>query len=545
MSYERLTFKVASEAHEFEQIHRLNYRTFVEEIPQHPANDEKLLVDRFHHENSYYICMDGDRLTGMLAMRSKRPFSLDSKVAGLDSFLPSGACACEFRLLAVEPEYRKPGLFAGLLRFAAAEATDRGYNLAVASGTLRQTRLYSRMGFVPFASAVGTADASFQPMYLSLETARKMLARIGSPEAVPAAKVSFMPGPVEISRSVQRAFARPPISHRSAQFLQMTKDLKERLLALTGAQFVELLLGSGTLGNDVVAAQLKLLSGRGLLLSNGEFGDRLVDHAGRMGLEFELLSGRWGEPFDMGRVEAVLATKPEISWLWTVHCETSSGILNDIAMLGKICEKHQVRLCLDCTSSLGTLDLDLRQIYLASSVSGKGLASFPGIALVFSDYEAKADSRLPRYLDLGYYRQKDGTPFTHSSNLVAALQQALVELRPSERFDRIKQASKGLRRQLAKCGFELLTDEKHSSPAVITVKLSPKISSLQFGETMESYGWHLSYRSSYLLERNLVQICLMGGVTEEQCAAMAADFETVADEVLNITVMQKRGNYVS
>ncbi|HRE06968.1 MAG TPA: hypothetical protein PKX00_15250 [Opitutaceae bacterium] len=31
-----LHFKLATEAWEFEAIHRLNYRTFVEEIPQHP-----------------------------------------------------------------------------------------------------------------------------------------------------------------------------------------------------------------------------------------------------------------------------------------------------------------------------------------------------------------------------------------------------------------------------------------------------------------------------------------------------------------------------
>jgi len=30
-----LIFKIASEDWEFEQIHRLNYRTFVDEIPQH------------------------------------------------------------------------------------------------------------------------------------------------------------------------------------------------------------------------------------------------------------------------------------------------------------------------------------------------------------------------------------------------------------------------------------------------------------------------------------------------------------------------------
>ena len=236
MIYNRLTFKVASEADEFEQIHRLNYRTFVEEIPQHPPNDQKVLVDRFHDENTYLLCLDGQQLVGMMVLRSSRPFSLDDKVAELDSYLPRGAAVCEFRLLAVEPEYRKPGVFARLLRFAVGEGIKRGHNLAVASGTVRQTRLYARMGFVPFAEPVGPIEASYQPMYLTLSTVQKLFARLGAPcEELPP-PVSFMPGPVEISAAVQQAVGQPPVSHRGAPFLAMVADVKERLLEVFSAR---------------------------------------------------------------------------------------------------------------------------------------------------------------------------------------------------------------------------------------------------------------------------------------------------------------------
>jgi hypothetical protein len=43
-----LVFKAATEDWEFELIHRLNYRTFVEEIPQHQASPTHRLVDKFH-----------------------------------------------------------------------------------------------------------------------------------------------------------------------------------------------------------------------------------------------------------------------------------------------------------------------------------------------------------------------------------------------------------------------------------------------------------------------------------------------------------------
>src|SRR5438105_14220566 len=75
-----LIYKIASEAREFEQIHALNYRTFVDEIPQHAPNGRAQLVDRLHHENTYVVCLDGERLAGMVALRAERPFSLDEKL---------------------------------------------------------------------------------------------------------------------------------------------------------------------------------------------------------------------------------------------------------------------------------------------------------------------------------------------------------------------------------------------------------------------------------------------------------------------------------
>src|SRR4026209_2180085 len=85
-----LTFKIASEPAEFEGVHRLNYKTFVEEIPQHANNPEERLVDKFHAENTYAICLHGDRLVGMVAGRGQRPFSLDHQMPKPDSLLPPG-----------------------------------------------------------------------------------------------------------------------------------------------------------------------------------------------------------------------------------------------------------------------------------------------------------------------------------------------------------------------------------------------------------------------------------------------------------------------
>ena len=73
---------------------------------------------------------------------------------------------------------------------------------------------------------------------------------------------------------------------------------------------VQILLGSGTLANDAVAAQLTLEKKPGLILSNGEFGERLADHAKRFGLTFDTLKFPWGQAFDLDVVQQFLSRSP-------------------------------------------------------------------------------------------------------------------------------------------------------------------------------------------------------------------------------------------
>ena len=44
-------FKLASSKDDFIKIHKLNYETFVEEIPQHSPNENGMLIDAFHEKN--------------------------------------------------------------------------------------------------------------------------------------------------------------------------------------------------------------------------------------------------------------------------------------------------------------------------------------------------------------------------------------------------------------------------------------------------------------------------------------------------------------
>jgi aspartate aminotransferase-like enzyme len=521
-----LVFKTAAEDWEFEQIHRLNYKTFVEEIPQHKASPTQRLVDKFHPENTYLICLCGRKLAGMLAVRGNRPFSLDQKLDNLDTYLPSGRNVCEIRLLAVDKKFRGAQVLQGILALLWQHGIEKGYDLAIISGTPRQFRLYQHLGFVPFGPSVGSGEAQFQPMYVTLETfeatAREFLRSSPSRAFQPSA-VNFLPGPVTVRREVRRAFEQAPESHRAEAFTKDFQAVKQILCELVRAKNVELLLGSGTLANDVIAGQISLEEKRGLILSNGEFGERLLDHAQRFGLDFETTEMSWGEPFDLKALRERFERSRPPGWLWCVHCETSTGVRNDLESLKSLCAEFQVKLCLDCISSVGTMPVDLTGVHLASCASGKGLRAYPGVAMVFYSHQIAVTHglrRLPRYLDLCHYAAQQGIPFTFSSNLLHALHAAIKRVPWEKHFAELLDLSAWLRPKLRELGFELIGEDANTSPAVVTISLPSHLNSVKIGALIQEAGYLLSYNSDYLRRKNWIQICLMGECAKQKIVSL-------------------------
>ncbi len=511
-----LEFKIASDIVEFEQIAKLNYETFVEEIPQHDANPVRVLEDKFHNENVYIICLDSGELVGMIAVRDKRPFSLDHKLENLDSYLPESSSLCEIRLLSVKTGRRHRKVIQGLFILLAEYCEEMNYDLALISATPSQSELYQKLGFIPFGSLVGKENAAYQPMYMTCESylkfkeGNKLLSRMREPKPLDRIPLNLLPGPVSVKPSVKSAFVSSPVSHRSPVFIKDLKSVKAILSSLVNSKHVEILMGSGTLANDAVAYQLSLIRGKGLIISNGEFGERLCDHAVRTGLSFNSIKLKWGNSFTPGAIEKALQSDRKINWLWVVHAETSSGILNDLEILKKICTARDVLLCLDCVSSLGTTPLDLSDVYLASGVSGKGLASYAGLSFVFYNHEiSPAPCFIPRYLDIGGYAKSEGVPYTLSSNLIYALKESIENTDFERRFGTLRELSLWLRGKLRHLGFLIIASEENFSPSLTTIVLPPQISSRELGERLEREGFFLSWRSVYLQKRNWIQISLM------------------------------------
>lgn len=505
-------FKTASEPWEFEQINSFNYETFVEEIPQHPANAQQTLTDAFHKENTYLICVRDRQVLAMLAIRGKRPFSLDKKLDNLDAYLPSGRSLCEVRLLAARQSIRNSRIVRGLIAEAVAHCHRQRYNLALISGLLEQVKLYTHLGFVPFGPVVGNGKARFQPMYLTTEAHAASKSSFLQDTDRP---VNFLPGPVSVSAAVRKALSEMTLSHRSRDYLQLHHTTQNLLKQLTGANHVQIFTGSGTLANEVIAGQLSLLPGKGLILSNGEFGERLIRQAQSFGLNFEVLRLSWGSPFKEIDIRQILCRTSNLRWLWVVCSESSTGMLNDSEMLRATAKEHGLCLCLDCISAIGNTPVNLQDIYLASACSSKGLGSIAGLAIVFYNHTLTPANRpLPTYVDLFSYEKADGVPFTIPSNLVAALATALKERDFKQRFSRIAAQDSWLRRRFHRLNLTPLASNQRACSGILTLVVRKPLSSRKIGDRLKEAGFLISYESRYLLERNWIQICLMSDISK-------------------------------
>lgn len=480
--------KIARTETEYEKIAKLNYSTFVEEIPQHEVNEASMRVDPYHNENTYLVVLNDKELVGMIALRADRPFSLDQKIGKVEAYLDDVGKICEIRLLAVRKEHRNGRVFFLLARALSDYCCEEGFDAAVISGTTREMKLYGQIGFHPFAEPVGAGEAVFIPMVTTRTAyAHSVAARLQAKRRL------FLPGPMKLTEELARPFTEEPMSHRSSTFQAIYQEAKDKLKEMAKVS-PYLLSGSGTLANETMLAQISRLDERGLILANGEFGERLIKQAKRWQLDFDSVEQNWGAKFSEVKIEKFLE-EGQYGWLLLVHGETSTGMVNDMESIGALCKKYQVKLCADCISSFGAIPFSLEQCWLATAVSGKAIGTMSGLAIVFANHEVTEDESLPSYIDLGRYQHD--IPFTLPYSLLKSFGIALKQY-PKRygllqgRFDTMKQQIKEW--PLVAEGF----------PTAISISTEDQFN--DFPQDAHLSGFELHAQSGYLKKRGIFQI---------------------------------------
>ncbi len=246
------------------------------------------------------------------------------------------------------------------------------------------------------------------------------------------------PGPQTTSKSVKQAMVHDWGSRDSA-FVALNRQVMERLPEIVhgeGRYVTVPMQGSGTFAVEAMLTTFAQKDGCVLVLVNGAYGQRakrILDIAGRKAIVHETPEDR---PPDLAAVDRILAKALEITHVFAVHCETTSGILNPIEAIAAVAARHGKRLLIDAMSAFGALPLDSRSspFDAVAASANKCLEGVPGLGFVICRREALAETEgRATTLTLDLFDQnrnfeKTGQfRFTPPIHVIVAFHQALEE----------------------------------------------------------------------------------------------------------------------
>jgi 2-aminoethylphosphonate-pyruvate transaminase len=194
------------------------------------------------------------------------------------------------------------------------------------------------------------------------------------------------------------------------------------------------LRGSGPFSVEAAVGPVVPRDGHVLVLDNGAYCKRLGKLATLMGRRTTIMEHPEDEPVSATALEAKLRADPSITHVGFIHCETGTGVLNPLAAVAEVCERHGKGLIVDAMSSFAALPIDAREIRLDALVaaSGKCLEGVPGMGFVFlrrsvlAGCEGHSHSLAMDLFDQHAYMEKTGQwRFTPPTHVVAALAEAL------------------------------------------------------------------------------------------------------------------------
>jgi aspartate aminotransferase-like enzyme len=351
----------------------------------------------------------------------------------------------------------------------------------------------------------------------------------------------MMPGPVPVAPRVLRAMSKPMINHRSAEFAAVYDDCREILADVYQTKNdIFVISGSGTAGMEAAVGSVVESGDKVVAIENGKFGQRFKDLSALYGdvvpLEFE-----WGTSVDLEMVKEKLEAGAKAITL--VHNETSAGILNPAAEIGKLAKKHDALFIMDGVTSLGGDDVKVDEwgVDIAVVGSQKCLAAPPGLAMVSVSekaFEVMNDVKKRLYYnDLKAYKKsgdkaRTETPYTPAIPLFYALQEALHIVKEEgmeERINRHKVLSEAVRAGVAEMNIEMLpqlNDYSQYSNTVSAMKAPEGIGGEDIKGDMKKRGIIIAGGQEHL-KGKIFRIGSMGNVTARDVLSTIQGLEIV------------------
>lgn len=314
------------------------------------------------------------------------------------------------------------------------------------------------------------------------------------------------PGPTQVAENVRQARAMECTNpDLDLEFFDFYKETCELISSLLGTENETLILsGEGILGLEAACASLTEAGDKVLVLDNGLYGEGFKDFVSMYGGEPVLYTTDYKNTINIEDLEKFLEKNHDFKYATVVHCDTPSGMLNDISKICPLLKKYGIMTVVDSVSAMfgEYVNVDEFQIDLLCGGSQKAVSAPPGLTFVVISDTAKAamhnrSTSIPAfYANLtifdNYYENK-WFPYTMPISDIYGLRAALDNIKDDvDMLKRHKIVAGKVRNTLIENGFKLYQETGFSN--TVTVFEVPKGMTADYilEEMKKRYGIMLS-----------------------------------------------------
>jgi len=196
-------------------------------------------------------------------------------------------------------------------------------------------------------------------------------------------RLLMTPGPTALPPSVRSAMGRPLVHPDvEPEFTGYYRDLLDDLRSAYGTDDDVLVLGGeGILGLEAAMASVLSPGDEVLCLANGVYGAGFADFVEMQGAVPTVHETDWRTGFDPRAIEELVADGEYVA-ATMVHCETPTGLLNDLDEVLGVLQDAGVLTVVDAVSSLGGTPVPVDRIDVCLGASQKCFSSPPGLTTV-------------------------------------------------------------------------------------------------------------------------------------------------------------------
>lgn len=199
-------------------------------------------------------------------------------------------------------------------------------------------------------------------------------------------KLIMTPGPTYIHEEVRQALAmeitNPDLDHNFYEFYKETCDAVKTILKTEND--VLILSGEGILGLEAACASLVEPGDRVLCIDNGIFGHGFGDFLNMYGGDVTYHESDYRKSIDVSDLRTFLENDHDFKVATIVHCETPSGITNDVESICKLLKGYGIITVVDSVSAIAgePIQVDDWGIDVALGGSQKCLSAPPGLTFL-------------------------------------------------------------------------------------------------------------------------------------------------------------------